>query len=77
MGDAAFLAPIGAAPAGREVAQRFMAFGDTVVGYDRFMDAHAASKVGMECVELSRLYACVDFISSLRDERAHGQDDQR
>lgn len=54
---------VGFGAIGREVAQRFTAFGGRVVAFDPFIDAEAAQKLGVGTVDLSQLLARSDFVS--------------
>lgn len=54
---------VGFGAIGREVAQRFIAFGGSVLAYDPFMDANAAKRLGVFVQELPQLLARSDFVS--------------
>src|SRR5215468_3587960 len=57
------LGVIGLGRIGRAVAQRASCFGMTVLGYDPYFTREAASKVGIELINLEDLFAAADFIS--------------
>ncbi len=57
------LGVIGTGNIGALVVQRAKAFGMRVVGYDPFLSAEAASKLGLELVDLAELYQRSDAIT--------------
>lgn len=54
---------VGLGAIGREVAQRFRAFGGHVVGYDPVVDEATAARLGVQRLPLESVYACADFVS--------------
>lgn len=54
---------VGFGAIGREVAQRFTAFGGKVIAFDPFMNAETAKKLGVTVVERRRLFEQSDFVS--------------
>lgn len=57
------LGVVGFGRIGRLVAERAAAFGMTVLAYDPFVGADAATRLGVEIVDLDELYARSDFIT--------------
>ena len=57
------LGVIGLGRIGRAVAHRASCFGMAVIGYDPYFTKEAASKVGIELINLEDLFAAADFIS--------------
>lgn len=57
------LGVVGMGRIGTEVAKRAKAFGMSVLGYDPFLTGERAKSIGVEKVDLSRLFAESDFIT--------------
>jgi D-3-phosphoglycerate dehydrogenase len=57
------LGVVGLGRIGRAVAERASCFGMTVVGYDPYFTKDAASKMGIEMINLEDLFAAADFIT--------------
>lgn len=57
------LGVVGFGRIGRLVAERAAAFGMTILAYDPFIGAEAATRLGVAIVELDELYARADFIT--------------
>ncbi len=54
---------IGLGKIGREVAMRAKAFGMKIISYDPIMSADAVSRLGLQLVELEKIWELSDFIS--------------
>ncbi|MDG1755713.1 MAG: phosphoglycerate dehydrogenase [Rhodothermales bacterium] len=54
---------IGIGKIGRTVAERCLAFGMTVVGFDPVLTQEAAERIGIELTDLETLYERADFVS--------------